>query len=128
VGARAFLTAHPSNLYIIPSLYSRPASHAIASKMQRMQRLTGRFMTNRVPNEADVEAMLKDFNDSKTMLEKVRLLRLLVLGPGGQRCCELVGLVPDHISFLASTSKSRNALLCMTLPAQDYYVLLRIRD
>jgi amphiphysin len=39
--------------------------------MQRMQRLTGRFMT-RTPNEADVEAMLQDFNDSKTMLEKVR--------------------------------------------------------
>jgi RimJ/RimL family protein N-acetyltransferase len=39
--------------------------------MQRMQRITGRFMP-RTPNEADVEAMLKDFNDSKAMLEKVR--------------------------------------------------------
>lgn len=39
--------------------------------MQRMQRFTGRFLT-RTPNEADVEAMLKDFNDSKVMLEKVR--------------------------------------------------------
>jgi len=39
--------------------------------MQRMQRITGRFMT-RTPNEADVEAMLKDFDDSKMMLEKVR--------------------------------------------------------
>jgi hypothetical protein len=83
--------------------------------MQRMQRLTGRFMTNRVPNEADVEAMLKDFNDSKTMLEKVRPLQLLVWGPGGQRCCELVGLVPDRCSFLASTSKFHNALSCIVL-------------
>ena len=41
--------------------------------MQRMQRITGRFLT-RTPNEADVEAMLHDFNDSKSMLEKVRLL------------------------------------------------------
>ncbi|KAJ4363445.1 hypothetical protein N0V83_009738 [Neocucurbitaria cava] len=38
--------------------------------MQRMQRITGRFLT-RTPNEADVEAMLQDFNDSKTMLEKL---------------------------------------------------------
>ncbi|KAI8941909.1 hypothetical protein NX059_000023 [Plenodomus lindquistii] len=38
--------------------------------MQRVQRITGRFLT-RTPNEADVEAMLKDFNDSKAMLEKV---------------------------------------------------------
>ncbi|CAN9260813.1 unnamed protein product [Alternaria sp. RS040] len=38
--------------------------------MQRMQRITGRFLT-RTPNEADVESMLKDFNDSKTMLEKL---------------------------------------------------------
>jgi RimJ/RimL family protein N-acetyltransferase len=39
--------------------------------MQRMQRITGRFLT-RTPNEADVEAMLKDFTDSQVMLEKVR--------------------------------------------------------
>ncbi|KAF1942792.1 hypothetical protein EJ02DRAFT_453884 [Clathrospora elynae] len=38
--------------------------------MQRMQRITGRFLT-RAPNEADVEAMLHDFNDSKAMLEKL---------------------------------------------------------
>jgi hypothetical protein len=38
--------------------------------MQRMQRITGRFLT-RTPNEADVEAMLKDFDDSKVMLEKL---------------------------------------------------------
>lgn len=38
--------------------------------MQRMQRITGRFLP-RTPNEADVEAMLQDFNDSKTMLEKL---------------------------------------------------------
>ncbi|EUC45112.1 hypothetical protein COCMIDRAFT_96441 [Bipolaris oryzae ATCC 44560] len=38
--------------------------------MQRMQRFTGRFLT-RTPNEADVEAMLKDFEDSKVMLEKL---------------------------------------------------------
>ncbi|KAJ5056350.1 hypothetical protein J3E74DRAFT_410101 [Bipolaris maydis] len=38
--------------------------------MQRMQRITGRFLT-RTPNEADVEAMLKDFEDSKVMLEKL---------------------------------------------------------
>lgn len=42
--------------------------------MQRMQRITGRFLT-RTPNEADVEAMLHDFNDSKAMLEKVRMLQ-----------------------------------------------------
>ncbi len=41
--------------------------------MQRMQRITGRFLT-RTPNEADVGAMLQDFTDSKTMLEKVRRL------------------------------------------------------
>jgi hypothetical protein len=46
-------------------------------KMQRMQRITGRFLT-RTPNEADVEAMLKDFNDSKTMLEKVRPVWLII--------------------------------------------------
>jgi hypothetical protein len=82
--------------------------------MQRMQRLTGRFLT-RTPNEADVEAMLKDFNDSKTMLEKVRPLRLLVLGPGEQRCCGLAGVVPDHTFFWLSTSKQRNVLFYMTL-------------
>ncbi|KAL6705452.1 hypothetical protein ACN47E_006717 [Coniothyrium glycines] len=38
--------------------------------MQRMQRITGRFLT-RTPNEADVEAMLHDFNDSQAMLEKL---------------------------------------------------------
>ena len=39
--------------------------------MQRMQRLTGRFLT-RTPNEADIEAMLRDFNDAEVMLTKVR--------------------------------------------------------
>ncbi|KAF2715535.1 hypothetical protein K504DRAFT_367505 [Pleomassaria siparia CBS 279.74] len=38
--------------------------------MQRVQRLTGRFMT-RTPNEADVEGMLRDFADSDKMLEKI---------------------------------------------------------
>lgn len=38
--------------------------------MQRVQRITGRFLP-RTPNEADVDAMLKDFTDSKAMLEKV---------------------------------------------------------
>jgi hypothetical protein len=38
--------------------------------MQRAQRTFGRFL-KRAPNEADVEAMLNDFNDSKSMLEKV---------------------------------------------------------
>ncbi|RMZ68028.1 SH3 domain signaling [Pyrenophora seminiperda CCB06] len=38
--------------------------------MQRMQRITGRFLP-RTPNEADVEAMLKDFSDSQVMLEKL---------------------------------------------------------
>lgn len=49
--------------------------------MQRMQRITGRFLP-RTPNEADVEAMLKDFSDSEVMLEKVRLLWLVV-----SECC-----------------------------------------
>jgi hypothetical protein len=39
--------------------------------MQRAQRTFGRFL-KRTPNEADVEAMLHDFNDSESMLEKVR--------------------------------------------------------
>lgn len=39
--------------------------------MQRAQRTFGRFL-KRTPNEADVEAMLSDFNDSESMLEKVR--------------------------------------------------------
>ncbi|KAF2742845.1 hypothetical protein M011DRAFT_411751 [Sporormia fimetaria CBS 119925] len=39
--------------------------------MQRIQRRVGRFMPNRTPNEADVEAMLRDFNDSDQMLEKI---------------------------------------------------------
>lgn len=38
--------------------------------MQRAQRTFGRFL-KRTPNEADVEAMLSDFNDSESMLEKV---------------------------------------------------------
>jgi len=45
--------------------------------MQRMQRLTGRFLP-RTPNEADIEAMLRDFKDAETMLTKVRSLLLLV--------------------------------------------------
>jgi hypothetical protein len=49
--------------------------------MQRMQRITGRFLT-RTPNEADVEAMLHDFSDSQAMLEKVRLLPFV-----NSRCC-----------------------------------------
>ena len=39
--------------------------------MQRIQRKVGRFMPNRAPNEADIESMLADFNDSDQMLEKV---------------------------------------------------------
>ena len=39
--------------------------------MQRMQRKFGRFLP-RTPNEADVDAMLRDFHDSEQMLEKVR--------------------------------------------------------
>lgn len=40
--------------------------------MQRMQRKFGRlpFMA-RTPNEADIEAMLRDFNDSDQMLKSV---------------------------------------------------------
>ncbi|KAJ4343715.1 hypothetical protein N0V95_006545 [Ascochyta clinopodiicola] len=38
--------------------------------MQRMQRLTGRFLP-RTPNEADIEAMLADFKDAETMLTKL---------------------------------------------------------
>ncbi|KAG9198738.1 hypothetical protein G6514_009688 [Epicoccum nigrum] len=38
--------------------------------MQRMQRLTGRFLP-RTPNEADIEAMLRDFNDAEVMLTKL---------------------------------------------------------
>jgi hypothetical protein len=38
--------------------------------MQRAQRTFGRFL-KRAPNEADVEAMLTDFSDSESMLEKV---------------------------------------------------------
>lgn len=41
--------------------------------MQRAQRTFGRFL-KRSPNEADVEAMLTDFNDSESMLEKVSAL------------------------------------------------------
>lgn len=41
--------------------------------MQRMQRLTGRFMP-RTPNEADIESMLCDFKDAETMLTKVCVL------------------------------------------------------
>ena len=39
--------------------------------MQRVQRKIGRYMPNRAPNEADIESMLRDFNDSDAMLEKV---------------------------------------------------------
>jgi RimJ/RimL family protein N-acetyltransferase len=46
--------------------------------MQHMQRIKGRFLT-RTPNEADVEAMLQDFNDSKAMLEKVRSWKFTIL-------------------------------------------------
>lgn len=49
--------------------------------MQRVQRITGRFLT-RTPNEADVDAMLKDFEDSKVMLEKVRARVGLGVGLG----------------------------------------------
>ncbi|KAL5119281.1 hypothetical protein ACEQ8H_002768 [Pleosporales sp. CAS-2024a] len=38
--------------------------------MQRAQRTFGRFL-KRTPNEADVEAMLNDFNDSESMLDKL---------------------------------------------------------
>ncbi|KAF2028201.1 hypothetical protein EK21DRAFT_70311 [Setomelanomma holmii] len=38
--------------------------------MQRAQRTFGRFL-KRTPNEADVESMLSDFNDSESMLEKL---------------------------------------------------------
>ncbi|KAF2278023.1 SH3 domain signaling protein [Westerdykella ornata] len=38
--------------------------------MQRLQRKVGRFLP-RTPNEADIEAMLRDFNDSDQMLEKI---------------------------------------------------------
>lgn len=44
--------------------------------MQRMQRLTGRFLP-RTPNEADIEAMLRDFKDAETMLTKVSSLQLV---------------------------------------------------
>ena len=53
-------------------------SHLPAATMQRMQRLTGRFLP-RTPNEADIEAMLRDFNDAEVMLTKVR--RLFVCHP-----------------------------------------------
>jgi hypothetical protein len=43
--------------------------------MQRMQRLTGRFLP-RTPNEADIESMLRDFKDAETMLTKVCILAL----------------------------------------------------
>jgi hypothetical protein len=43
--------------------------------MQRVQRKMGRFLP-RTPNEADIEAMLRDFNDSDQMLQKVRSMRL----------------------------------------------------
>jgi hypothetical protein len=51
--------------------------------MQRMQRITGRFMP-RTPNEADIEAMLNDFKDAEVMLEKVRSLLA---------CCSLAAQV-----------------------------------
>lgn len=62
--------------------------------MQRMQRITGRFLT-RTPNEADVEAMLKDFDDSKVMLEKVRLLSLWLAASSCLGICEHVGASQD---------------------------------
>jgi hypothetical protein len=40
--------------------------------MQRIQRKMGRIVPHRSPNEADIDAMLSDFNDSDQMLEKVR--------------------------------------------------------
>jgi amphiphysin len=43
--------------------------------MQRAQRTFGRFL-KRSPNEADVEAMLTDFNDSESMLTKVSAMYL----------------------------------------------------
>ncbi|PVI06402.1 hypothetical protein DM02DRAFT_553075 [Periconia macrospinosa] len=41
--------------------------------MQRVQRKVGRlpFLSTRLPNEADIEAMLRDFNDSDQMLERI---------------------------------------------------------
>ncbi|KAF2641141.1 hypothetical protein P280DRAFT_468807 [Massarina eburnea CBS 473.64] len=41
--------------------------------MQRVQRKVGRlpFMSTRLPNEADIEAMLRDFTDSDQMLERI---------------------------------------------------------
>jgi RimJ/RimL family protein N-acetyltransferase len=71
--------------------------------MQRMQRLTGRFLT-RTPNEADIEAMLRDFNDAEVMLTKVRpptsMLCLFAMSKSKVQCvvfsrrggCEPVGL------------------------------------
>jgi hypothetical protein len=50
--------------------------------MQRLQRKVGRFMPNRSPNEADIEAMLRDFNDSDQMLEKVSLPQCFRVSPG----------------------------------------------
>ncbi|PSN74689.1 hypothetical protein BS50DRAFT_567487 [Corynespora cassiicola Philippines] len=38
--------------------------------MQRVQRKFGRFLP-RTPNEADIESILRDFNDSDVMLEKI---------------------------------------------------------
>lgn len=69
--------------------------------MQRIQRRVGRlpFMPGRTPNEADIEAMLRDFNDSDQMLERVCVSRSRVNDlspaarnanlnwPGGSSCC-----------------------------------------
>jgi hypothetical protein len=54
--------------------------------MQRMQRITGRFMP-RTPNEADIEAMLNDFKDAEVMLEKVRSLPACCLLPRCKVAC-----------------------------------------
>lgn len=48
--------------------------------MQRLQRKVGKLMPNRAPNEADIEGMLRDFNDSEQMLEKVPFSIWLVIG------------------------------------------------
>lgn len=53
--------------------HHRPPPRTInTTAMQRMQRKFGRlpFMA-RTPNEADIEAMLRDFNDSDQMLKSV---------------------------------------------------------
>jgi hypothetical protein len=79
--------------------------------MQRMQRITGRFLT-RTPNEADVEAMLQDFTDSQTMLEKVRSVWLII-----SHCSVLRtgGAMPKLIMFLYRPSTSIDAMHSVVL-------------